>query len=314
MPDRPIVSVIVPTRNRRAYLEEALESVRRQTFERWEIVVVDDASEDGTRAWIEALRDDRLRLLGMESNVGSTITRNAGLEAARGDYCLFLDDDDLLPPDALARHVAAIAAHPAAIATLGAVGRVDAAGAPAPGLLRPVRSPKLHGDVWRDVLFWWVWVVGASLFRRSALEAVGGFDESIRFYGDDVDLWLRLGHGGEVVLLPETVLLFRSHDQTRPDDYLELLATLRRRHAATCDPAHRAAARRVVAAHDALSDLRVRAGRPGNLGRIAKLLARVARCPALLASPLSSRQIGAAIRRDLAMDPWLRSLPGRRGR
>lgn len=306
MPERPTVSVIIPTRNRCHYLQEALDSVHRQTHDRWEAIVIDDASEDGTWRWLQELADGRIRSLRLDLNSGSTVTRNAGLRMARGDYCLFLDDDDRLPPDALADHLRAIEGHSGAIATLGAVGRIDADGAPAPGLLRPSAATRAHDGIWRDVLFWWVYLVGASLFRRTALEAVGGFDESIVFYGDDVDLWLRLGHLGPVVLLPRTVLEYRSHDQTRPDDYLEMLAGMRSRYAETCAAERCREARRIVAAHDALADLRLRAGEPGGLGRIATLLARLMRCPRLIASPLSGRQIAGAVRRELAIRGWLR--------
>jgi hypothetical protein len=164
---------------------------------------------------------------------------------------------------------------------------------------------KVQREIWRNVLFWWTFLVGASLFRRSSLEAIGGFDESIEFFGDDVDLWLRFGHLGPVVLVPEVTLEYRSHTQTRPDDYLEILNEIRRQFAATCEPERRATARRILAAQFALAELRVRSGEPGNLGRNLRLAARVARCPYLLGSPLSMTQITQAVRRDLAMDPWL---------
>lgn len=308
MPAQPIVSVIIPTRNRRAYLQEAIHSVHEQAYEHWEAIVIDDASEDDTWDWLQSLPEDRFRCLQMDQNRGSTITRNAGLRLARGDYCLFLDDDDRLPPDSLATHLAALEDHSSAIATLGAVARIDADGAPAPGLLRPTPTNKMRRGIWRDVMFWWVFLVGASMFRKSALDSTGGFDESIVFYGDDVDFWLRLGHLGDVVLISDTVLEWRSHDQTRPDDYLEILEDLRRRHCEACAAQRRATAKRILAASTALSDLRVQSGEPGNLLRVGKLLTRVARCPYLVSSPLSRREIGGAIKRDLTMDPWLRPL------
>lgn len=305
MPSQPSVSVIIPTRNRRAFLEEAIDSVRRQTFEPWEIIAVDDASDDDTWPWLERQAGERLRCLRMDDNRGSTITRNAGLRIARGDYCLFLDDDDRLPPSSLATHVAAIESHPDAIATLGSVARIDADGAPIEGLLRPSPMRRVQQQIWRNVLFWWTFLVGASLFRRSSLLSIGGFDESIEFFGDDVDLWLRFGHLGPVVLMPDVALEYRSHTQTRPDDYLELLNDIRRQFAETCEPERRASAQRILAAQFALGDLRVRSGQPGNLRRNLRLATRVARCPYLLASPLSMTEITRAIRRDLSMDSWL---------
>ncbi len=305
MSSSPVVSVIVPTRNRRAFLEEALDSVERQSLDAWEIVVVDDASEDDTWAWLETRKSERLRTLRMDSNQGSTITRNAGLGVARGEYCLFLDDDDRLPEASLATHVAAIEAHPGAVATLGSVSRMDAEGRPIEGLLRPTPVRRSQKEIWRDVLFWWTFLVGASLFRRASLDTIGGFDESIEFFGDDVDLWLRFGHLGPVVLMPDVTLEYRSHTQTRPDDYLELLNDIRRHFVATVEPERRATAQRVLDAQFALADLRVRSGESGNLRRNLKLAACVARCPYLLTSALSMTELTRAVRRDLAMDPWL---------
>jgi glycosyltransferase involved in cell wall biosynthesis len=300
-----VVSVIVPTRNRRAFLQEAIDSVRAQSHASVEIIVVDDASEDDTWSWLERPANADVRRLRMDTNRGSTITRNAGLRIAEGDVCLFLDDDDRLPSGALEAHLSALDAYPEAIATLGSVDRMDADGRPIEGLLRPSPVRRQQHQIWRNVLFWWTFLVGASMFRRPSLESIGGFDESIEFFGDDVDLWLRFGHLGPVVLLPDVTLTYRSHTQTRPDDYLETLNEIRRRFAETCEPERRAAARRILAAQFALGDLRVGSGRPGNLLRNLRLAACVARCPYLLGSPLSMTQITQAVRRDLAMDPWL---------
>lgn len=314
MSDRPDVSIIIPTRNRRAFLEESLESVSDQTFERWEIIVVDDASEDDTWDWLQGLSDERIHCLRMDRNTGSTITRNAGLHIARGKYCLFLDDDDRLPPHSLATHIDAIEPHGDAIATLGSVARIDASGAPLEGLLRPSRVRRLHQQIWRDVQFWWAFLVGASLFRRSSLESIGGFDESIVFFGDDIDLWLRLGHLGTVVLTPEVILEYRSHTQTRPSDFLEMLDEIHRRFAVGCEADRRSTARKILKARYALEDLRLRSGEAGNVIRILRLAGRVARCPYLATSPLSMTEIVRTIRRDLAMDPWLAPIKRTLGR
>jgi len=305
--EAPRVTVIVPTRNRRDYLEESLTSVRRQSLENWEIIVIDDASDDGTWDWIRGQADDRLRCRRMEANRGSTITRNLGVQLARGEYCLFLDDDDRLPVDALQVHVDALDARREAIATLGCVAHMNAAGTMTGGRLRPTPVRMLQRDIWRQIHFWWTFLVGASLFRTSALREVGGFDESIVFYGDDVDLWLRIGLLGPVVLMPEVVLEYRSHGgQARPDDYLGMLNSLGRRHAEAAPPGRRKTIDRIHRARQALADLRIGSGHSGNLMRIARLMRTTAVCPYLLTSPLSLGDIVRAVRRDLRLDPWLR--------
>src|SRR5437016_5583373 len=87
----PLVTVVIPTRNRLRYLEEAIESVRRQTYPNWELVVVDDASEDGTWEWLQMLVDPRIHALRQPQHRERSAARNRGLAEARGEYVLFLD-------------------------------------------------------------------------------------------------------------------------------------------------------------------------------------------------------------------------------
>lgn len=96
-------SVIVPTYNREGIVRFAVESVIRQTFSDWEMIIVDDASTDSTPEICEiyAQLDDRIRLFRHTVNRGVSAARNTGLNNAQGDYILFLDSDDALLPDAM---------------------------------------------------------------------------------------------------------------------------------------------------------------------------------------------------------------------
>lgn len=91
---RPSVSVIIPTYNREHTIGLAIRSVLEQTFQDFEIIVVDDNSTDGTRGIIEGFRDPRIRYLRHEQNRGAAGARNTGISGARGDYLAFLDSDD----------------------------------------------------------------------------------------------------------------------------------------------------------------------------------------------------------------------------
>jgi GalNAc5-diNAcBac-PP-undecaprenol beta-1,3-glucosyltransferase len=97
----PKVSVIVPTRNRSGLLARALRSVCEQSETDIEIIVVDDASEDGTGQGVAEQLDDRIRYLRLEQNLGPTGAKNAGLDAITGEWFTILDDDDEMVPDAL---------------------------------------------------------------------------------------------------------------------------------------------------------------------------------------------------------------------
>jgi len=102
--DSPVISVIIPTKNRRFLLEEALGSLSGQTLRSWEALIVDDGSSDGTEEFVKGLSstDTRFRYLARSGhNAGASACRNLGLSKARGNYVIFLDSDDLLDRDCL---------------------------------------------------------------------------------------------------------------------------------------------------------------------------------------------------------------------
>ena len=104
----PLVSVVTPTKNRRALLGETMDSVQRQSLDAWEHIIVDDGSDDGTAEEVRgrAMADPRLRyLLRTGQRAGANVCRNQGLAAANADLIVFLDSDDVLEPHCLARRV-----------------------------------------------------------------------------------------------------------------------------------------------------------------------------------------------------------------
>jgi glycosyltransferase involved in cell wall biosynthesis len=98
---KPFISVVIPTYNREHVLPRAYASVAAERGEDMEIIIVDDASTDGTRHWIESQDDSRLRALYLEKNVGVNAARNRGVEAAEGTWIVLLDSDDELVPGAM---------------------------------------------------------------------------------------------------------------------------------------------------------------------------------------------------------------------
>jgi glycosyltransferase involved in cell wall biosynthesis len=103
----PLVTAIVPTRNRRAYLKRALDSVSAQSYPFVEVCVVDDASDDGTSEWVRESYPD-FHVITLSQNVGAAEARNRGIEIACGEFIAFLDDDDQWPRDFLERHLSAL--------------------------------------------------------------------------------------------------------------------------------------------------------------------------------------------------------------
>ncbi|KAA9332272.1 glycosyltransferase family 2 protein [Hymenobacter busanensis] len=108
----PLVSVVLPVYNVASYIESTVASVLAQTFENFELLVLDDCSTDNTVALIEQITDPRVRLIQNERNLGRAGTDNAALPHVRGEFIAKMDGDDVCHPERLARQVAFLQAHP----------------------------------------------------------------------------------------------------------------------------------------------------------------------------------------------------------
>jgi glycosyltransferase involved in cell wall biosynthesis len=188
--ERPSVSVIMATHNRKTLLTEALASVDAQTVTPLEIIVCDDASSDGTQAFLESRRSDRFRVLRFEEQRGGAAAINAAIAEAKGEIVTVLDDDDTWAPDYLEAILPAHAFRPAPVFVFAdAFVRYEHTGRLVPGR---------HGSVgfYGDLLEWMLlepFPLTTTVFsaRREDFLAVGGFDEANRrIY--DVDLSLRM--------------------------------------------------------------------------------------------------------------------------
>jgi glycosyltransferase involved in cell wall biosynthesis len=214
--DRPVASVVIATRNRVHLLPEAVESVVMQTFREWELIVVDDASEDGTPAWLTSSAAQRVTPILLEMQVERSRARNYGLAQARGDFVLFLDDDDRLLPTALERLVGGLDDPRRAACAQAIGGRIetDAAGR----VRRVSHARRLRiGPVWPEMLGGWWWPgTGQCLFRRAAIEAIGGYDPELAS-SEDQEIQFRLSRIGPAVLVAGVVLEVRNHPLQRRD-------------------------------------------------------------------------------------------------
>ncbi|MDD4880123.1 MAG: glycosyltransferase [Gallionellaceae bacterium] len=198
------VSVIIPNLNMGRFLPEALASIARQAVPVREILIVDAGSSDDSLAVIAGLAgaDPRVRLLHSEAPNPSGV-RNLGLAAATGEVIAFLDADDLWPADKLARQLARLDAEPAVSVVSGFVQYFDR-------LDRERLAPAADSRV--ETLFHVH--LGAALFRRSVFDAVGGFDEALR-YSEDVDLLLRIREEAiPMTILRARTLYYRRHDDS----------------------------------------------------------------------------------------------------
>jgi glycosyltransferase involved in cell wall biosynthesis len=201
----PRVSVIVCAYNEERWLPACLQSLCSQRTPPDEILVVDNASTDRTAEVASAFPGVRVIC---ESRQGLVRARQAGLSAATGDVLLWLDADCLAPHEWVARMRARFERHPSAVAVTGPCRFYDWhwRGRVLVGLYDWTVAPAAHALV-QHVLRRAAILYGGNFgVRRSALDAIGGFDVSIEFHGEDTNLARRLVSRGRVVLAPECYL------------------------------------------------------------------------------------------------------------
>jgi glycosyltransferase involved in cell wall biosynthesis len=185
----PKVSVIILTYNRAHLLCKAIQSVLNQNFQDFEIIIVDDASQDNTTEVVNSFSDKRIRYIRHQANRGEGGSRNSGVKNATGEYIAFLDDDDEWLPEKLSMQVLLLDNSPLKV---GAVhtGCVEVDIESGEKLFTKITT--MRGYIFQELLHQKDFItVSSILLRRICFEKSGLFDESIS-YGLDYDMWLRI--------------------------------------------------------------------------------------------------------------------------
>lgn len=193
----PSVTVVVPTHNRPDMLRDALDSIRRQTFDDFECLIVDDRSEPP----VQAPADARFRLVRLDGVGGCSVARNAGITAARGTYVTFLDDDDIWT----AAHLECLMAESGADRIV--IGqRGDLA------TQRPAAHRKFDANAHDTILDSYTPSLGQAMIPRDACPQ---FDETFTA-AEDIDWWLRATERiPRIVTVPAVTYLVRQHREDR---------------------------------------------------------------------------------------------------
>ncbi len=208
MPGCSTLSVVMSVYNGERFLDEAVDSIRQQTFRDFEFVVVVNGCRDRSREILErhAAADDRLRLVIQEPLLNLDAALNRGIAAARADIVARMDADDVALPDRLRKQLAYLNDHPDIAVVGGAIEYIDDAG-------RPLGGPQLptEPDVLSEAMIEQNYVAhAAAMFRRAAFEAVGGYRSAFRS-AEDYDLWLRVIERFRIANLADLVLRHRLH-------------------------------------------------------------------------------------------------------
>ncbi len=208
----PAVSIVLPAFNREGSIRMAIESVLRQSWTDFELIVVDDGSADATMARVAEVQDPRIRLVAHPRNRGASAARNTGIREARGAWVAFQDSDDEWLPLKLEKQMARLAAAGgecvACYCGMVVVGGLERR----PGTrtrLRYIPDPAVdtvEGDILPALLRHSLASTQTLVVRREALAQVDGFDESLPAL-EDWDCALRLAQLGRFAFVDEPLVM-----------------------------------------------------------------------------------------------------------
>ena len=219
MQSAPLVSIIIPTYNRKHFVADAIDSCLAQTYENLEIIVVDDGSVDGTEGFLRERYGDRIRYFYQE-NQGPGIARNRGIAAATGEYIQFLDADDQLHEEKIEiclevfrqkADISVVYTHYQQVASDGVT------------MVETAPFEHFSDDIFCELLRLTGChiLISSSMYRTAALRDIGGFVHDVEFRSaEDWDLSLRLAAKYEFHGIDQRLVFRRMHDAMISDDRL----------------------------------------------------------------------------------------------
>ncbi len=206
----PKVSIIMPAYNRAAYIAETIESIFNQTYKNWELIIVDDGSDDNTEKIITWLHDERIQFYKAgRIGIGGKL-KNTGLERSSGELIAFIDSDDLWAAGKLEKQVDALCQYPEAGFSITGGYNFKKPVEPIDYFFKQregVKYDEVFISFFRSELPAYI---SALLFRRSCIAVTGHFKETQSF--SDVDFILTLAGHFKAVILYEPLLYRRLHD------------------------------------------------------------------------------------------------------
>lgn len=201
----PKLTVLMPVYNGEKYLREAIDSILRQTFTDFELLIINDGSVDSSVKIVESYQDQRIRLIHNEKNLKIVASLNRGLDLARGEYIARLDCDDVAMPTRLEKQVLFLDNNPK-VAMLGSwAEEIDSAGRVVSFISFPTDALILR---WR-LCFCNTFIHSSIMFRKAAIAGLGGYSEEFP-YAEDYDLWAKTGCNQELANFPEALVRWRN--------------------------------------------------------------------------------------------------------
>ncbi len=205
---KPTVSVIIPTYNRAHMVGRAIRSVLNQTYQDFELIIVDDASTDNTEEVVKSFNNERLRYIRLRENSGSSVApRNTGIEIARGEYIAFLDSDDEWLPEKLEKQIDKFKSVSLDVGLVysGCVGVSERTGETLFKFMHAKRGDVFSLMVERNI------VGGPTvLVKRECFQKTGLFDKGFLSF-QDWDMWIRIAKCYKVDFVPEISAKYYVH-------------------------------------------------------------------------------------------------------
>jgi glycosyltransferase involved in cell wall biosynthesis len=205
----PTVGVIIPTHNRANYLPVAISSVLNQSFQDFEILVVDDGSTDSTAAVVAGFSDQRMKYIRHETSKGGSAARNTGIRNSNCPFIAFLDDDDEWLPSKLQLLIDLLKSSPTEVgAAYSGYWIVDRS----TGKICGKKTPAKRGDLSQQLLAGnCIGGTSAVVARSECFERVGMFDEDLPSF-QDYDLWIRISKDFQFEFIPHPLSNYYVHE------------------------------------------------------------------------------------------------------
>ncbi len=211
---KPKVSVIIPAYNHERYVGEAIQSVLDQTYQEFELIIINDGSTDSTEAEILKFKDDRIRYYSHE-NRGLSATLNRGIELAGGEYFNFLPSDDAFFPEKLEVQLKAFEGNPDLGVIFSYPQLIDAQGREIrddPAAQWPIVPYETKEEIFPALFERNFLSAPTALVRMECFKKAGRFDESLR-YAQDYDLWMRILKYYDARLIRRPLVKYRWHGE-----------------------------------------------------------------------------------------------------
>lgn len=201
----PLVSIVLPVKNGSDYIAEAIQSLLNQTFDNFELIVIDDGSTDQTAQIVNSFSDPRITLVTQE-NQGVSKASNRGFSLARGKYITRHDHDDLSYPSRLAKQVQYLEGHPAC-SFVGTWAHIWTGNIPTSKIHRHPATP---GEIAFSILFNSPFVHSSCLYRKEVFETTGGYtNDKDRVPPEDYEYFSRISRRYTMANIPEALVVYR---------------------------------------------------------------------------------------------------------